>query len=245
MDTNKINMSMVYNTVANMLPTEGRDFVINTDKDADNNQRLVIKPLTPLGKDWVPHLQAQLMKNGAVNTVTGDAKPVNQEHETIVQMIKRLTDEADAKRATRIAELRREHERKAAAIKELQKQVKAGDPEPADLRGEINKLKALHSAWVSAVKVSKAVPDVRRRVEAAAETAAKEDASRGVMWAVSPDEEVKTLFDKQDITRKISDKATLIEEVARLEVAANDKFRKAVDIAKQYTINKPAEKGAN
>lgn len=245
MDANKINMSAVYNTVANMLPTEGRDFMINTENDANNNQRLVIKSLTPLGKDWVPHLQAQLMKNGAVNAVTGDAKPVNQEHETIVQMIKRLTDEADAKRATRIAELRREHERKSAEIKELQKRVKAGEPEPAGLREEINKLNTLHSAWVSAVRVSKNIPEVRSRVDAAAETAAKEDAARGVVWAVSPDEEVKTLFDKQDITRKISAKATLIEEVAKLEAAASDKFRKAVDIAKQYTINKPAEKGAN
>ena len=60
MDKPHIDTAAVYGRVANLLPQEGRDFKLDAEFGEEGKTKIVITPLTDIGRAWVPFLAKDL-----------------------------------------------------------------------------------------------------------------------------------------------------------------------------------------
>lgn len=238
-DRPEVNTALVYGKVAELLPTEGRDFLIDAAYDPERRAQLSITPLTPLGRAWVPFLAESLRTEMAQIGVAGisDGKPaVQTESETIRTVRARIEAEAAEKRKSRIAEAEKDLADRRAEMKA----VRERQP-PASVEEVRKSAVAANNASLNLYnlqRTSSRVDGIRSEVDAAAETAAREDEKKGKPWAVDLDAPLTSLFDRQDISRKLREKEYLLEQIATHAVAIDDLKNQAVTVAKQYILQK-------
>lgn len=245
MDKPRIDTGLVYTTVANTLPQEGRDFTLDTEYDNDKRPKLIVTARTDLGKAWVPFLKANLvaqLKERGVTLGTTDQKPA----ETITAETVRAQVEAEAKAAL---------EKKIAAAEETAKTVgekleglrkvqtagtasatnAAANKEILDLRRKIDEA-VTHADHLR--KVLKQVETTRARIDARARETALADKKAGKDWSFDLKAPLGSLFERQDITQKLKSKENLIGMIAEHEVTEAELTERAIHVAKQYALQK-------
>lgn len=74
----RVQIGMVYEALARMLPVEGRDYSIKISFDPNKRLMIEMDGITPIGKIWVDHCRSDLPKvlGGTVNRKDneGDAR---------------------------------------------------------------------------------------------------------------------------------------------------------------------------
>ena len=242
MDKPRIDTSLVYTTVANTLPQEGRDFTLDTEYDKDNQPRLVVTALTDLGKAWVPFLEAslteQLKARGVALGTTDQKKP-----EAITAEAVRAQVEAEAKAALerKIADAEEAAKRAAAKLEGLRTAKTAGTTSDADNRELLDIRRKGNEAREQAEhlrKVLKQTEITRAMVDARAREAAIADRKVGKDWSFDLKAPLGSLFERQDITQKLRSKESLVGMIAEHEITEAELIERAIHVAKQYSLQK-------
>lgn len=244
MDKPRIDTGLVYTTVADTLPQEGRDFTLDAAYDKDKQPKLVVTALTDLGKAWVPFLEANLtaqLKARGVALGTTDQQPA----ETITAETVRAKVEAEAKAAfeKKIAATEAEAKAARAKLEGLHNQASgtagatnaAVNKEILDVRRKVDEAVA-HAAHLR--KVLKQVETTRSRIDAQAREVALADKQAGKDWSFDLKAPLGSLFERQDITQKLKSKESLVGMIAEHEVAAAELTERAIHVAKQYSLQK-------
>lgn len=245
MDKPRIDTGLVYTTVADTLPQEGRDFTLDAAYDKDKQPKLVVTALTDLGKAWVPFLEENLtaqLKARGVALGTTDQQPA----ETITAETVRAKVEAEAKAAfeKKIAATEAEAKAASAKLEGLRKAQASGtagatnaavNKEILDVRRKVDEAVA-HAAHLR--KVLKQVETTRVRVDARAREVALADKKAGKDWSFDLKAPLGSLFERQDITQKLKSKESLVGMIAEHEVAVAELTERAIHVAKQYSLQK-------
>lgn len=238
-----VNTGVLYSIVADTMPMEGRDFTINTSLDENGKTKLVIAPLTDIGKAFAPILANRLAKplggDGVSVSVNGETP---QEVLTVASIRKKVEAEAAAARQARIKQAEADRKAKFDAADAARKDriTKSGEKAQAS-QAELEASRAAQQAALTAWRLSamdKKIPEVRNAVDAAARQAAEKDAKEGRSWAVDMDAPLTSLFDRQDVTSKFTQKERLVAQIASHAAEEDDLRAQAVAIAKQYIIPK-------
>lgn len=88
----KFDTAQVYRAIADLLPTEGRDFNLKLATDADGNQSVILESLTPLGGAWLPFLKERL-ENPLGAQGVGVEQARRKDDEFTVRLDARLRDQ--------------------------------------------------------------------------------------------------------------------------------------------------------
>ena len=229
MNERRIDTAAVYRTVADLLPQEGRDFGIALSNKPDGSQNIDIKAITPLGKAWVPFLVARLKAD--------DAK-----EPTVAAIRRKVQAEADAKLQSRIRDMEETARRKRAEADKMRDARIAADGEKSPVRAdEAKALEELRTAEEEAKRlrdVAGRVKDIRTTVDARARKAAEEEVKKGRDWRVDFDAPLESLFERTDAETKLREKERIIQQMAE-QVSALDRLGDAaVQVAKQYALDK-------
>ena len=237
----KINTGLLYGIVADVMPMEGRDFTISTAFDENKKPRLSVMPLTDIGKAFVPLLVARLAKPMGDNGVTvAAAGPVAQEVVTITSIRRRVEEEAATARQAKLKEAETNRKAKFDAVEAARKARIAKSGEKSSMsQEEIAANRAAQQAAIATWRLKAAdakINGIRESVDAAARQAAEQDAKNGKSWAVDMDAPLTSLFDRQDVTSKMTLKERLIAQIAAHAVEQDDLHSQAVTAAKQYII---------
>ena len=242
-DRPQINTGLLYGIVADAMPMEGRDFTIDASFDENRKPKLVIKPLTDVGKAFVPMLVARLTKpmGGEGVTVLGDG-PVAQEVVTVRSLRQKVVEEATAARQAKLKEAEADRQAKYNASQEARKAriAKSGENAPAS-QEEVAANRAAHQAASLAWRlksIDERIPKIRAAVDVAAKAAAEDDAKNGKDWTTDMDAPLTSLFDRQDVRGKLAMKENLVSQMAAHEFEIDDLRNRAVAVAKQYIIHR-------
>ena len=240
-DAPHIDTRLLYGIVADMMPMEGRDFVIDTAFDENRKPRLTIKPLTDIGKMFVPLLANRLAKpmgDSGVSVATDG--PVAQEVMTVRSIRDKVEAEAAAARQAKIREAEADRQAKANAAQEARKAriARTGENSPVseeELAANRAAQQAVLASW-RLKAVDGKIKGIRAAIDEAARQAAEQDAQAGKSWAVDMDAPLTSLFDRQDARLKLANKERIIAQMAARDVEQDDLRNQAVAIAKQYII---------
>lgn len=241
METKPLNTQQMYSVIADTMPTEGRDFTIDIVTRGDK-QQLVVKPLTAVGRGFVPALIEQLaakMNNPNI-TFTSDGV-AEREVSTINTM--RSDIEREAAETLRVkldavkAQIKAKTEALAKEDKERGKRVLTQEESKkrADASNELSRLNAQQRQMRYMLDHMGAA---REKVDALARAMAEADAKKGIDWSVDFDEPVTTLFDRQDITDKLKRREMLIQQLTAHMFMVDDLTRNAAGISRQYIVKK-------
>ena len=242
MDKPRIDTSLVYTTVANTLPQEGRDFTLDTEYDKNNQPRLVVTALTDLGKAWVPfldaNLKAQLKARGIATGTTDQKKP-----EAITAEAVRAQAEAEAKAALerKIADAEEAVKLEATKLEGLRTAKTAGTTSDVDNKELLDVRRKINEARAQAEhlrKVLKQTEITRARIDARAREAALADRKVGKDWSFDLKAPLGSLFERQDITQKLRSKESLVGMIAEHEITEAELTERAIHVAKQYSLQK-------
>jgi len=243
MDKPKINTQLVYNTVAALLPMEGRDFTIDSGVDGENKPTLLISPLTPIGRAWVPFLQQALtapLQRDGVTVKEGGATA--QETLTIRSVRQKMEAEADAALKAKLEEARKLVETRKTEAERLRKEQveKEGDKtNPSEaVRTAYRQTNEAAMEAARLHRMSAKIAGIRQELDKAATDAANADAKQGRNWAVDLDAPLTSLFDQQDVQAKLKQREDLVTEIARQRAETDAVLLQAVQVAKQYIIQK-------
>ena len=241
----QIDARAVYGVIADTMPMEGRDFVLDTAYDENNKPRLAVRPLTDIGKAFAPIMAARLsatMKGSGVSVETADATA--REIATVNTIRARVEQEAAQAHQARIADVERILQEKRKAQEDAAKARPAGERAP---REELDLMRAVDRAVRDlrrAKIIVEKVPGIREEVNEAARAAARADAVEGRDWSVDMDAPLTSLFDRQDVETKFRQRETLITQIAERRVDIDELTSAAVASTKQYILPKtPAEGG--
>lgn len=242
-DKPQINTGLLYGIVADAMPMEGRDFTIDASFDENNKPKLAIKPLTDIGKAFVPVLISRLTKpmDGEGVTVLGDG-PVAQEVVTVRSLRQKIVEEMTAARQAKLREAEADRKAKYDASQEARKAriAKSGENSPVS-QEEIAANRAAQQAASLAWRlksIDERIPKIRAAVDVAAKAAAEEDARNGKDWATDMDAPLTSLFDRQDVRGKLAMTENLVGQMAAHEFEIDDIRNRAVAVAKQYIIHR-------
>lgn len=239
MDKKAIDIAAVYRTVADTLPTEGRDFTLDTATAPDGSQRVVLTPTSAIGNSWAPHLRKALDATlGAAGAKTELAGNVGSETVTVASIRAKVEAEAAEALAAQIEANKADVKAKQAALAELKK--KTPQASAIELRDAMQAAKAAEIYSRKLAKLSAKVKAVRDRVDASAKAAALADEENGQPWAIDMNAPLTTMFDREDATRKFRQKEQDILHVAQREIDTDLLISDAVAVAKQYILQKKA-----
>lgn len=248
-DKPKVNTGLLYGVIADTMPMEGRDFAIETSLDENNKTKLSITPLTDIGKAFVPLLLAKLGRPMADSGVTvAGAGQTPPEVMTIRTIRRKVEEEADAARQAKLKEAESEKQAKIAAVHAAQEAAKdraAKNGGKAALTREEMAIgqeaqKAAQQEWMLK-NISEKVPGIRKAIDDLAKKAAEEDEKKGKSWTVDMDAPLTSLFDRQDVTAKFTQREQLISQMAANAVEQDRLRTQAVETAKQYIIHAPTK----
>jgi len=243
MQQKMIDTSRLYNIIAETMPTEGRDFTVEVQQTADNKTQLSIKPLTAVGRGFVPALLEKLAEPMKQQGVIVDRGAVNGDEAMTIRKIREEAErEAAASVKARLDAMRKTIADKTSALEEARKAriEKLGD-KSAMSKEELDAMRAADTSRQDLVRLEKIVeriPSTRARVDEEAKKAAEEDAKKGQSWAIDMDAPVTTLFDRQDAIQAFRRKEQLVMRLAALAYDTENSNSAAVDATKRFIINK-------
>lgn len=239
MDRKAIDTAAVYRTVADTLPTEGRDFTLDTVTNADGSQKLVITPKSAIGNAWIPHLQRALdatMKGDGVKTeLSGTA---NAEVVTVASLRAKVESEAATALAKQVEATKKDIAAKTAELGKLKQQTPPAGA--IDIRNAAGALKASERYAAKLARLAKRVPAVRAKIDADAKAAALADEKKGQSWALDLNAPLETKFEQEDAYEKLWQKEQDVLHIAQREIDIEALHDNAVALAKQYSVQKGA-----
>ena len=236
MDKPHIDAAAVYGRVANLLPQEGRDFKLDAAFGEGGKTKVIITPLTDIGRAWVPFLAKDLASGPMGSDGVSVSGVQANDGETLTIRSVRAAAEAEAAEAlrSRIEAATRDTKEKAEAL-DRRRRI-GGDMD------EISKASALLDGANSNLRflrrVEDRVKDARAFVDASATDLAKADEKNGKVWAVDMDAPLTSLFDIQDAQNKFRRKEKLVTQIAERMVDLDNLRTTAAEVAKQYIIDK-------
>lgn len=89
----QFDTAWVYRTVADLLPTEGRDFNLKLATATDGRQSIVLEGLTPMGMAWLPFLKERLEHPLKTQGVGVEQHPRTRPDEFDAKLQARLRDQ--------------------------------------------------------------------------------------------------------------------------------------------------------
>lgn len=242
MSNKKIDTKAVYQTVADSLPEEGRDFKLGVVTDDDGNEKLVIDAITPLGKAWVPFLQNRFSGGDGGTVVSAASSKQDDEVLTVTKIRENAEAATAAALKTKVDSLAADERLKRQAMDAAKKARIAANGENAPMSDEEREAIRLTNAAAAetwkATRVKHRVEQVREAVNAKAKEEAEADKAKGKIWEVDMNAPITTLFDREDATAKFKRKEEAIVRAAELAVASDEFFDRAVRMAKQYILPK-------
>lgn len=237
MSSNNVNRAAIYRVIADTLPMEGRDFMLDTVVGGSGESTIRITPITDVGRAFAPVLMSKLNTAEDVGAQAVEGGNVQQERITVAMLKKRIAEEAAEARAARVKEV----ERDLAAAQEAVADAVKGQKEKAEIA---EKRHALYRATETAALVKAAssyIDSARSDIEAAAREAAEKDAEGGTDWAIDGDAPLTTLFDRQDAAGKLNAVESTITELAMLRAKSESAKLRAAGLLKQYVTEKKGE----
>lgn len=238
----KFDTAQVYRTVAELLPTEGRDFNLKLATDKDGKQSVVLEGLTPLGKAWLPFLKERLenpLKDkgvGVEQAAAGVTAPVA----TVNTVRAAITAEFDAKLQARLTDQLNLVTRTRDETLRLQKaRVTHLGPETAPDEKERNAMNAQRKAEQELKRlqtVRDKVQAIRKTVAERAVRAAEYDKQAGRDRSFDPDAPLKSLFEQSDVDARFRRAESTIEQMAEHAVMMDALGESAVHELKQYSL---------
>ena len=248
-DKPQIDARAVYGVVADTMPMEGRDFVLDTAYDENKKPKLMVRPLSDIGRAFAPILTANLAKAmaGAGVSVSENGAAA-QEVVTVNLIRKKAEQEALAAHEARIASAEADFKAKKAAQEAAYKARVAKSGERAPFGEE--EMTAMRAAEQAARglrrmrQITKKLQAARADVDSEALKEAQEDAKNGRDWSVDADAPLTSLFDRQDAENKFKRREELVLQMAA-HAADYDELRyAAASYTKQYVLpKKPAQAG--
>ena len=223
-----IDTTSLYNIIADTMPTEGRDFVIDA-QTRGNETLLKITPLTAVGRSFVPLLLEKLAKpmrdKGMAVDVGGKEA---QEVATVNSIRAQAEREGTAAMEAKLDAANKDAAAKAAALKEAS--------------GTANE-RAAHTALIKTqtearrlAGVISRLPETRKEIDAAALEMARADEANGASWAMDHDAALTTLFDRQAAANAMRYREEASRRMAEWEYDAADLKRAAASVVKPYAV---------
>ena len=242
MGADRLDTGKIYAIIADTMPTEGRDFTMAVDDDNDGRPRLIIKPLTAVGRGFVPSLIEQLkdkMKGqdvvfSADVVVEREVKTINTiraaiERDSLAALKANLDNVIAQQKARKDAMAREDAERGKRAITE--DDVKKRRKDTTDVRHMADQQRQLQYMLAH-------LAEARERASKAAREAAERDMKTGVDWSVDLDAPIKSLFDERDATEKLKVLENTVQQMSAHMFMVDDLTHKAAEVGKQYIIKK-------
>lgn len=238
----QIDTTKLYGIIADMMPTEGRDFTIDVKYEDGQKPQLIIKPLTAVGRGFVPALLERLskpMEEQGVALIGSDE--INQELVTINSIKAEIEKNAMARLRSSLEDIQRQHK---SAIDAMQNEDKArGDK---TLSAEAAKKRKDDADAIKRLDIQRRqiefmlahMAEARERVDAASRAAAEADAKEGKDWATDLNAPLTVLFDRQDATLKLKQRESLIQRLSAYMFTVDDITNKAAEVGKQYVLQK-------
>ncbi len=222
MASNTLNVAELYKTVADVLPTEGRDFTLDEVTAQTGGTTVLITPVSQIGRAWVPFLRDALTKTLANDgTHVEIAGHTQQEPVTLADLRQAAIAMTDQVLKLRVEATKRDVAEKRDRLVTLQnKTPPAPDAELAAARKAVSE--AVHVASKVAKLPSKVIP-VRKAIDAAAVQEATADE------AVDPNERLTSLFDRYDMADRLKYKEEQVVKIAQHEVDIDELRAEATD----------------
>lgn len=236
MDKKAIDVAAVYRTVADTLPTEGRDFTLDTVTNPDGSQKLVITPKTALGNAWVPHLQKALGASMGADVKTELSGTTSIEVATVKSIRAKVEAEAAAALAKQVEATKNDIAKKTEELAKLRKQTPPAGA--IDMRNAEGGLKHAELYAAKLAKLEKRVPVVRAKVDNDAKAAAVADEKKGISWAIDLNAPLTTKFEQEDAYNKLQQKEQDVLHIAQRQIDIEELYDNAVTVAKQYSVQK-------
>lgn len=241
-NTPTVSASLLYGIVADTMPMEGRDFTL-TINNTGGRAAVSIKALTDIGRAFAPLLADRLAKPLTAEGVAvyGDGTQT-REVLTIRSIQAKVLEDASVARKAKIESAKAYEASKRAALESAAKARIAAHgekaPESPDERKAKHELDMATDTVKRLTMIDERIEQARAWVDERAKSAAEKDREQGREWAVDMDAPLTTQFDVDDAKSKLTAKEGLIGRMAEYAVARDYYGDKAVDIAKQYIIQK-------
>jgi len=242
MATPQLDTQMMYTIIADAMPTEGRDFTIDIVQGDGKQPTIVLKPLTAVGRGFVPALLEQLSEKMKDKNVSFSSDGVaEREVDTINTIRAAIEKDAMAALHARLEDARRQHKAKMDEIakedKERGKRVFTAE-EAKKRSSDVNEAQRFSAQQRQIQYMIDHVQEAREKVDAESKRVAETESKDGKDWSVDMDAPLTTLFDRQDVTDKLKRKETITQQMTAYMYMVEDLMRSAANTGKQYILQK-------
>lgn len=237
-----IDTQKLYTIIADTMPTEGRDFTIDVGYNGNNQPQLTVKPLTAVGRGFVPVLLERLASQmkGQNITIATDGVAV-QELITVNVIRERVAQDSMAKLQTALRDTKEQYRKSTDEMAKMDK-VRSGKTLTAEerkKRGEVMRhMQQLTERRKQLEFMIARIPEIKEQVNGDARAAAEADAKNGKNWATDLNAPLTSLFDRQDVTEKLQRQESLIQQIAAYTFMTESARNNAIAVGKQYILQK-------
>ena len=235
-----LNTTKLYETIADAMPMEGRDFTLDQVQQDGQPPKLVVRALTAVGLGFVPVLMERLAKPMAEDGVTlaGDGVP-EREMETIAAIQSRAEQEGSAKVAAKLAELDKAYQYKqnvATNMRHARMSEKGADaPMSDEERAAHREASEARKAKLRLQRIADRIPEMRKELDAAAKAKAATDDTLAPVDRNAP---LLTLFDRQTVAETMKYREETLHRLAAMYSDADALKEEAASRIMKYAKEK-------